>query len=49
MAELLKTIFPKLVEVHNYPAANATIHKRKNWTTLNGSRYTHLKSFRKSF
>jgi len=48
MAELLKTIFPKFVEVHNYPAANATKHKRKNWITLNGSRLFHLKLFRKS-
>jgi len=36
MAELLKTFFPKIVELHNYSAANATVHKKKNWLTLNG-------------
>jgi hypothetical protein len=34
VAEILKTNFPKLVEMHNYPAANSYKSKMENWLTL---------------
>ncbi|CAO1408486.1 unnamed protein product [Diamesa serratosioi] len=34
-AEILKYEFPKLVELHNYPARNALNLKIDNWNTLN--------------
>ncbi|KAK2948523.1 putative Calponin homology domain [Blattamonas nauphoetae] len=35
MAELAKHYFPKLVDVHNYPAANSVPRKITNWNTFN--------------
>lgn len=35
MAELCKQIFPKIVDLHNYPPANSQSRKVKNWETLN--------------
>jgi hypothetical protein len=35
MAELIKNHIPKLVEIHNYPAASSTSQKNYNWATLN--------------
>ena len=36
MAEVVCHFFPKLVELHNYSAANGTAQKLYNWSTLNG-------------
>lgn len=41
MAELISHFNPKLVELHNYPPANALNKKINNWNTL------HLKSLKK--
>lgn len=35
MAELVKTLAPNLVELHNYPSASSTKQKQQNWQTLN--------------
>mmetsp|Transcript_27967 Transcript_27967/g.69476 ORF Transcript_27967/g.69476 Transcript_27967/m.69476 type:complete len:233 (-) Transcript_27967:491-1189(-) len=35
MAEIVAHYFPKLVEMHNYPAANSYTQKMYNWNTLN--------------
>ena len=35
LAEVVKHYFPRLVELHNYPAANSTQQKMYNWNTLN--------------
>ncbi|KAK2964510.1 putative Calponin homology domain [Blattamonas nauphoetae] len=35
MAEVAKHLFPKLVDVHNYPPANAVPRKITNWNTFN--------------
>lgn len=35
MAELIYYYKPKLVSLHNYPAANSTNKKVNNWNTLN--------------
>lgn len=35
LAEILKALFPKLVDLHNYPARNSFQTKLDNWTTLN--------------
>merc|ERR1711988_316256 len=34
-AELVAHFFPKLVELHNYSAANSVSQKMYNWNTLN--------------
>jgi len=34
-AEIVAHYFPKLVEMHNYPAANSYTQKMYNWNTLN--------------
>lgn len=34
-AEVVAHYFPRLVEIHNYPAANSTQQKLYNWNTLN--------------
>jgi len=34
-AELANHFFPKLVELHNYSAANSVSQKMYNWNTLN--------------
>ncbi|KAJ3040624.1 Sperm flagellar protein 1 [Rhizophlyctis rosea] len=34
-AEILRHFVPKLVELHNYPPANAVAQKLYNWNTLN--------------
>ena len=34
MAELIKHFRPKLVEMHNYSAANSSTKKKYNWATL---------------
>ncbi|KAJ9471268.1 hypothetical protein DIPPA_23547 [Diplonema papillatum] len=34
VAEVIKHFFPKLVELHNYPAAHSTSQKLYNWHTL---------------
>jgi hypothetical protein len=35
MAELLHNHFPRMVELHNYPATNSQSAKLSNWETLN--------------
>lgn len=35
MAELVHHYKPKLVQLHNYPAANSYTKKINNWSTLN--------------
>ncbi|KAK9502063.1 hypothetical protein O3M35_012666 [Rhynocoris fuscipes] len=35
MAEILKKYHPRMVDLHNYPAANSFGNKLKNWETLN--------------
>ena len=35
LAEVVAHYFPKLVERHNYPAANSYAQKMYNWNTLN--------------
>lgn len=35
VAEIVSHYFPRLVELHNYPAANSTQQKMYNWSTLN--------------
>ena len=34
-AEIVHHYFPKLIEIHNYPAANSYAQKNYNWKTLN--------------
>lgn len=34
-AELLKQLYPKLVELHNYPSCNSFTLKLDNWITIN--------------
>ena len=34
-AEIIAHYFPRLIEVHNYPAANSYAQKMYNWNTLN--------------
>ena len=34
VAEVVKHFFPKLVELHNYPAAHSVQQKKYNWRTL---------------
>jgi len=34
-AEIVQHYFPKLIEIHNYPAANSYAQKAYNWKTLN--------------
>lgn len=36
-AETVNYFFPRLVEVHNYSAANAFSQKMYNWQTLNSA------------
>ena len=35
MAEVLKYLYPKLVNLHNYPEVHSTKQKIYNWQTLN--------------
>ncbi|XP_050082985.1 sperm flagellar protein 1-like [Anopheles aquasalis] len=35
VAEILKHLFPKMVELHNYARCNSTQNKLSNWETLN--------------
>jgi hypothetical protein len=35
LVEIIKKIYPKLVDQHNYSPQNSTTLKLKNWTTLN--------------
>lgn len=35
VAEVVKSAFPKMIDVHNYSAANATPQKMQNWLLLN--------------
>ena len=35
MAELIKHYFPKMIDIHNYSAANSVQQKLYNWETLN--------------
>jgi hypothetical protein len=35
MAEVVKHHIPKIVEIHNYSAANSVTQKNYNWVTLN--------------
>mmetsp|Transcript_54504 Transcript_54504/g.151950 ORF Transcript_54504/g.151950 Transcript_54504/m.151950 type:complete len:219 (-) Transcript_54504:115-771(-) len=34
-AEIINHFFPRLIEMHNYSAANSAEHKKYNWNTLN--------------
>ena len=36
VAEAMKTYFPRLVQLHNYPSGSALNAKYSNWKTLNG-------------
>ncbi|KAG8244282.1 sperm flagellar protein 1-like [Homalodisca vitripennis] len=42
MAELCKHLFPKLVDLHNYPSANSHTAKVVNWDTLNRKVFSKL-------
>lgn len=42
VAKVLKQLYPKLVELHNYPARNAFNLKLDNWITLNRKVLTKL-------
>ena len=42
MAEVLKHTFPKLIELHNYSAANSVSQKLYNWNTMNRKCELHL-------
>ena len=35
MAEIIKHFHPKLIDLHNYPAAHSVQQKANNWNTLN--------------
>ena len=35
LAEIIKSYFPKLVDLHNYPSCSSTKHKESNWNVLN--------------
>lgn len=35
LAEVLKQLYPKLVELHNYPPRNSFHLKMDNWNTIN--------------
>jgi hypothetical protein len=35
MAETINYYYPKLIELHNYPATNSIKSKISNWKTLN--------------
>lgn len=35
LAELIKTVYPTIVDLHNYPNSNSTKQKEQNWNTLN--------------
>jgi hypothetical protein len=35
MAEVIKSIIPKAVDLHNYSAAHSLAEKKYNWKTLN--------------
>ncbi|XP_049538257.1 sperm flagellar protein 1-like [Anopheles darlingi] len=35
VAEILKSLFPKMVELHNYARCNSMQNKLSNWQTLN--------------
>lgn len=34
-AEIVNHYFPKIIEIHNYSAANSNVQKQYNWNTLN--------------
>ena len=42
VAEVIKHMFPKLVDVHNYSPANSTQHKMQNWVLLNRKVFSKL-------
>ncbi|GMH61723.1 hypothetical protein TrRE_jg4987 [Triparma retinervis] len=42
VAEVISHYFPKIVQLHNYSAANSTPQKMYNWNTLNGKVLTKL-------
>lgn len=42
MAEVLRHYFPKMVQLHNYSAANGTRQKAYNWDTLNRKVFRRL-------
>ena len=42
MAELMKHYYPRLVELHNYSAANSIVQKLNNWKTLNSKVFKKL-------
>ena len=37
VAEIVKSFYPKLVDLHNYSAANGIAQKVYNWETLNST------------
>lgn len=43
LAEILKAIFPKWVDIHNYPSHNSVHLKLDNWMTLNRKVLRRLK------
>lgn len=43
LAEILKSLFPKWVDIHNYPAHNSVHLKLDNWMTLNRKVLRRLK------
>ena len=42
IAEIIKTFHPKLVQLHNYPSANSTRLKLKNWEFLKAKVFRKL-------
>ena len=35
LAEIIKSYFPRLVDLHNYPSCSNSKHKESNWNVLN--------------
>ena len=42
MAEIIKHFHPKLIDLHNYPAAHSVQQKANNWNTLNTRAFKKL-------
>jgi uncharacterized protein YpuA (DUF1002 family) len=41
-AEIIKFYLPRLVELHNYPPANASAQKVYNWNTFNRTHFSKV-------
>ena len=45
MAEIVSSYFPRIVELHNYSAANSVRQKLYNWNTLNTKVFKNFVKF----